>query len=228
MRRTRLKICCISSAVEAKLAVEFGADAIGLVAAMPSGPGCISDQSIAEIVRHVPPSVATVLLTCEVDPDAIVHHVRRTGVCTVQLVDDACGQDVWAALRRSAPAIRIVQVIHVQDASSVELAGEAAGFVDAILLDSGRPLGPVRELGGTGRTHDWSISRQIVRECSVPVFMAGGLNPANIGSAISQVGPFGVDVCSGVRTNGALDPALLGAFVEALQRADMAISPPHS
>lgn len=216
--RTRLKVCCIASIEEARLAIACGADALGLVARMPSGPGPIEDAEIAAIAAAVPPPIATFLLTCEIDPDAVVAHVRSTGINTVQLVDDDTGPDVYAALREHTPSVRIVQVIHVRDESSVARALAAAPHVDVLLLDSGNPAAAVRELGGTGRTHDWSLSRRIVEESGRPVLLAGGLNPGNIADAVAAVRPFGVDLCSGVRTAGRLDAAKLRAFVTNLHQ----------
>lgn len=214
--RTRLKVCCIASVEEARLAIACGADALGLVARMPSGPGPIEDELIAEIAAGVPPPIATFLLTSEVDADAVVDHVLRTGVNTVQLVDDATTTDVYAALRANAPGVRIVQVVHVRERASVDLALAAAARVDALLLDSGNPAAAIRELGGTGRTHDWSLSREIVQRSRVPVFLAGGIKAANVAEAIAQVGPFGIDLCSGVRTNGKLDEGKLIALGTAM------------
>ncbi len=84
--------------------------------------------------------------------------------------------------------------------------------VDAILLDSGNQKLAVKELGGTGRTHDWRISRQIVESVHVPVFLAGGLTPENVLVAIRKVRPFGLDICSGLRTNGHLDEEKVQQF----------------
>src|SRR5687768_17147167 len=138
--RTRLKVCCISSIDEARVAIAHGADALGLVATMPSGPGPIDDALVGAIARSVPPPVATFLLTCETSPDAVVDHVLRAGVNTVQLVDDDTDEDVWKALRSSAPAVRIVQVVHIRGASGGQssrgIAARAAPHVDALLLDS--------------------------------------------------------------------------------------------
>lgn len=222
--RTRLKVCCISSRDEALLAIAAGADALGLVARMPSGPGPIPDELIREIARSVPPPIATFLLTSEIEPDAVVAHARRAGVNTLQIVDDAVEPDVWNALRRDAPSLRVVQVIHVRDERSIDLALRAAPFVDALLLDSGNPAACVRELGGTGRVHDWSISRRIVERAGVPVFLAGGLTPDNVCDAIIGVRPFGIDLCSGVRSNGRLDAGKLHAIVHAIRRADASIA----
>ena len=216
--RVRVKICCIASLDEARVAVDAGASAIGLVAAMPSGPGPIADELIREIATRVPPPVSRFLLTSRTGPDAVVAHVRACAVDTVQLVD-AVPDATYAALRRDAPAVRIVQVIHVEGPEAIERARRVEPHVDAILLDSGRPSAPVPELGGTGRAHDWSVSRAIVDAVACPVFLAGGLDAANARDAIETVRPFGVDVCSGVRTEGRLDPAKLAAFSDRVFRA---------
>lgn len=218
--RTRLKVCCMASVDEARLAVAAGADAVGLVARMPSGPGPIPDELIREIVRTVPPPIATFLLTSETAPSAVVEHVRRTGANTVQLVDDSVGSTTWSALRDALPSVRIVQVIHVRDGRSVDAALAAAAHVDALLLDSGNPNAVVRELGGTGRVHDWDLSRTIVSRSPIPVFLAGGITAANVGAAIASVRPYGIDLCGGVRTEGRLDESKVRALVEAMRRAD--------
>ena len=211
----RVKICCIGSIAEARLAVRHGADALGLVSAMPSGPGPISDESIAEIAATVPPPIATFLLTSLTDADAIIDQQRRCGANTLQLVD-AVPMDAYAKIRHALPGIRIVQVIHVLGEQSVREGNAVAPHVDALLLDSGNPHLAVKELGGTGRVHDWTHSRRIVAECGKPVFLAGGLRAANVRDAIDAVQPFGVDLCSGVRTDGHLDEHKLAAFFAAL------------
>lgn len=210
----RIKICCIASVAEAQLAIRHGASALGLVSAMPSGPGPIAEELIAEIAAQVPPPIATFLLTSRQEPDGVIEQQRRCGCNTLQLVD-AFPVDGYTKLRRALPGVRIVQVIHVLDDASVAAAQSAAPHVDALLLDSGNPGLAVKELGGTGRTHNWELSRQIVASVARPVFLAGGLHAGNVAAAIRAVQPFGVDVCSGVRTGGALDSARLAAFVQA-------------
>jgi len=214
----RVKICCIASIAEAELAVRHGAAALGLVGRMRSGPGPIEDERIAESAAWAPPAVATFLLTSETEPDAIVDHVRRCGTSTVQLVD-AVAPQAYDALRRAVPQLKIVQVIHVTGPESLEEAKASAPHVDALLLDSGQPAAAVKELGGTGRVHDWSLSRRIVEEVSRPVFLAGGLKPENVTAAVGQVRPFGVDLCTGVRTDGRLDGTRLAAFFGAVAAA---------
>ena len=219
MTRTRIKICCISSVEEARLAVAHGADALGLVGPMPSGPGVIDNRMIAEIAKAVPPPVATFLLTSETTPAAVIAHAKTCGTNTVQLVDHVAPSD-YAALRKGLPGIRLVQVIHVEGPDSIDQAMEIGHLADALLLDSGRPSAPIRELGGTGRTHDWSLSRAIVQATACPVFLAGGLRPDNISQAIREVRPYGVDLCSGVRTDDGLDAGKLRAFVDEVAKAD--------
>ncbi|MBL8721711.1 MAG: phosphoribosylanthranilate isomerase [Myxococcales bacterium] len=213
--RTRVKICCISSLEEARLAVSLGADALGLVGPMPSGPGVLDDATIQSIARVVAPPVARFLLTSRTSPDAVVEHALASGVDTVQLVDTVA-LDTYAALRSRAPHVRVVQVLHVEGPEVVEEATRLAPLVDALLLDSGRPNAAVRELGGTGRVHDWRWSRAVVDAVSCPVFLAGGLSADNARRAIDEVAPFGLDVCSGVRTAGALDQEKLRALMAIL------------
>jgi phosphoribosylanthranilate isomerase len=203
------------SVAEARLAVSAGASALGLVGQMPSGPGVVDDALIAEIAAIVPPAVATFLLTSETGADAIVDHVRRCRTNTVQLVDRV-EVTAHAAIRRALPQVKIVQVLHVADADVVDEARALAGAVDAFLLDSGNPKLAVKVLGGTGRVHDWDLSRRIVEAVDRPVFLAGGLRADNVGEAIARVQPFGVDLCSSVRSEGRLDADKLAAFFAAV------------
>ena len=209
--KPRIKICCISSADEARIAIESGASAIGLVAKMPSGPGPIPDKLIRQIALIVPPPVATFLLTSKTSADEIIKHHQRTNTNTIQIVDMP-ENGTYQQLKEALPSIRIVQVIHVIDEKSVKLAIEISEQVDALLLDSGNPYLKIKELGGTGRVHNWKLSRQIREESKCPVFLAGGLKPENVRKAIEEVQPFGIDVCSGVRTDGKLDTQKLSDF----------------
>lgn len=214
-RKTRIKICCISSVSEALMAIDHGASAIGLVGNMPSGPGVIGDDLIHEIAKAVPPPIATFLLTSETKAEAIVKHFRRTLTSVIQIVDELEGRQ-YGVLRKELPGIKLVQVIHVCDKKSVKEAIEVSEYVDALLLDSGNPFLAVKELGGTGRTHDWALSKEIRERVEVPVFLAGGIHKDNAKRAIDEVQPFGLDLCSSVRTNGKLDELKLEAFFKAI------------
>ncbi|HEX8337699.1 MAG TPA: phosphoribosylanthranilate isomerase [Pyrinomonadaceae bacterium] len=209
--RPRVKVCCITSVEEARAAVACGASAVGLVSEMPSGPGVIDEDLIAEIAARVPPPVATFLLTCGQDAASIIRQQRRCRVNTLQLCDRV-PVETYGELRARLPGVSLVQVVHVRGEESFEEATAVARHVDALLLDSGDQSLAVKELGGTGRTHDWRVSRRVVEASPVPVFLAGGLRPENVAEAVSTVRPFGLDVCSGVRTEGRLDEGRLRRF----------------
>ncbi len=210
-KRPRVKICCIGSVEEAKLAIRYGASALGLVSEMPSGPGILSEGLIAQVAAMVPPMVASVLLTSKADTMGIIAQQRRLGVNTVQICD-RLRSGTYDDLRQALPGIAIIQVIHVTGTESIEEALSIAPHVHGLLLDSGNQSLPIKELGGTGRIHNWEISRRIRELVDVPVFLAGGLNSDNIVDAIQKVEPFGVDICSGVRTDGKLDEVKLSQF----------------
>lgn len=219
----RVKICCIGNVAEARLALRHGADALGLVSRMPSGPGVIEESVIADIAAITPPSIGSFLLTSELDVNSIVTQQRRCGVNTIQIVDRlerGCFED----LRASLPGVSMVQVIHITGEESIDEACRVAELgIDALLLDSGDQRLPIKVLGGTGRTHDWTLSRKIRELVRVPLFLAGGLNHENVARAIEEVRPFGVDVCSGLRTNGKLDQRKLGEFMHEVRRVSQSI-----
>jgi phosphoribosylanthranilate isomerase len=217
-------VCCIATIKEAELAINHGASAVGLVSQMPSGPGVIEDDRIEEIAARIPPEVSTFLLTSHRMVEAIVEQQQRFGVDTIQLCDGLPPEAILE-LRSMMPGVSIVPVIHVAGEDAIDQARTAARAAHALLLDSGDPLKAVKELGGTGRTHDWAVSRKICDEVEIPVWLAGGLTPDNVGEAIRQVRPFGVDVCSGLRTDGCLDEEKLVRFVRNLESE---LGPPTS
>ncbi len=220
------KVCCIRSAGEAELAIAAGAAAVGLVGEMPNGPGQISDDEIRDIAatirRRYGEKIWTTLLTSRTEGDAITDHIAETGVNTVQIVD-APAAGAYAAIRKAHERVRLIQVIHVEDTGAVDAAKHAAQSVDVILLDSGKPSTAARTLGGTGETHDWAISRQIIEAVPIPVFLAGGLGPDNVAAAVAAVRPYGVDICSGIRDKAdayQLVPEKLEAFAAALRQIE--------
>lgn len=221
MGRTRLKVCCISSVREARLAVDCGVDALGLVGQMPTGPGVIDDELAREIARSVRLPVTAILLSSRTTAQDIIDHARFVGVNTVQIVRHVA-PSVHARMAQLAPWLRRLQVLHVEDESVAALATAYEPLVDAVLLDSGRPK--ESELGGTGRVHDWTLSAKLVAASNRPVFLAGGLTHMNVGVAIESVRPFALDVCSGVRSGGQLDRGRLDAFVAAARSADLALA----
>lgn len=211
----KVKICCISSPEEAAMAIQYGASALGLVGKMPSGPGVIEDAMIKSIAAKIPPPVGSFLLTSETKAESILEHHYLTHTNTLQLVD-YLELSQYDMLHRNLPWIKLVQVIHVLDESDLDRALMISPHVDALLLDSGNPNLSVKVLGGTGNTHNWNISRRIRESVPVPVFLAGGLNASNVRRAIETVEPWGLDLCSGVRTNGKLDEAKLEQFFNSI------------
>ena len=212
--KPRIKICCISSVEEAKLAVDYGASALGLVGPMPSGPGVITDELIFEIAKTVPPPIGTFLLTSETKAAAIIAHHQKVLTNSIQIVDALCAGS-YQQIKKALPAVKLVQVIHVIDESSVDEAVRISEEVDVLLLDSGNPNLAVKVLGGTGNIHNWKLSRKIVEQAKIPVFLAGGLKAENVQQAIDEVQPFGLDLCSSVRTDKKLDASKLEAFFKA-------------
>jgi phosphoribosylanthranilate isomerase len=197
------------------MSIDYGASALGLVGQMPSGPGVIEDSMIATIARSVPPPVSTFMLTSKTNADSIIRHYQRTYTSAIQLVDEI-SEGSLDAIRAAFPGIKLVQVVHVQDESSIEYALEIEHHSDALLLDSGNPKAETKILGGTGKTHNWNTSQKIVDQVSIPVFLAGGLKADNVKQALDHVQPFGIDLCSGVRSNGQLDEEKLLQFMKAV------------
>lgn len=217
MHKPRIKICCISSVEEMRLAVKYGASAIGLVSEMPSGPGVITEELIENIATQTPPGVSTFLLTSKQNVNEIIEQQKKCKTNTIQIVDNLI-EGTHKELKEALPGISIVQVIHVNNKFSVDEAVNVSKDIDAILLDSGNQKLKVKELGGTGRTHDWTLSKKIVESVHKPVFLAGGLNPNNVYDAIEKVNPYGIDLCSGVRTDGKLDERKLSDLFNAIER----------
>jgi phosphoribosylanthranilate isomerase len=215
MTRFRTKICCITTLEEARTAIEFGADALGFVSEMPSGSGMISEDLIAEISSKVPPTVTTILLSSKQKTNDIVLQQQKSKCNAIQFCD-RIEIDTYKELRGELPGVKFIQVIHIIDNKSINRAQAISSYVDGLLLDTGNPDLPQKILGGTGRTHDWNISKEIRSKVSVPIFLAGGLNPENVASAAKLVKPFCIDICSGVRTDGVLDKDKLMKFFKSI------------
>ena len=200
------------------MAIEAGASALGLVSEMPSGPGVISDELAAEIAAAVPPGVDAFLLTSRTA--AWRRSSSRTGAIkarALQLVDALpAGAHARAAAGAAGGEARAGGPRHRAGVAR-RGRGALAGKVDAILLDSGNPSLEVKELGGTGRRHDWEISRRIREAIDVPLYLAGGLRPENAREAIETVGRSGSTSargCAPARTSHST-PSMLERFMAA-------------
>ena len=223
MKKIQVKVCCVASAVEARLAVGLGADAVGLVGHMPSGPGVIGVAAAAQIAKEVPGGADTFLLTSAMRASEIVKDLAVCPASAVQIVRHIDPGE-YPELIETAPQVRRIQVVHIEDEGALDLLAVYEPFVDAFLLDSGKTFGADQQFGGTGATHNWTISRRFVERTHIPVYLAGGLNSTNVFEAITQVRPYGVDLCTGVRTDDQLDPAKLEAFMSEVLRAGQALT----
>ena len=217
MSRPRIKICCISSDTELAIAVRAGADLLGFVAPPLGGLGVIPQPLIAELIRAVPPGCTAVLLTGLTEREDIAAQVRECRPSALQLVR-ATTPETREGLREEFPGLRLMQVVHVHGEQAIEDALAAQVGSDGLILDSAVLGGETEQLGATGLTHDWSVSARIVAAVSIPVYLAGGLSAANVGAARHTVDPFGLDLCSSVRTDGQLDEGKVQAFVASANR----------
>ena len=219
--RTRVKVCCIKSDDEAHLATLLGADALGLVGEMPSGPGVITAEMAARIALSAPPPVCSFLLTAETTAERLADHAMQVAPAALQIVSHVAPEE-YVRLDELLPRTRTkrVQVIHIEGGKALDLIDIYASHVDAFLLDSGRPSAAIPELSGTGRVHDWKVSADFVTRSPIPVFLAGGLGSHNAAEAVARVGPYGLDLCTGVRTDGCLDAGKLSRFMAEVAKAD--------
>jgi phosphoribosylanthranilate isomerase len=216
---TRIKICCITSSEEAHIAASNGADALGFVSDMPSGPGVISESEIKNIISGLGPFVLPVLLTSKNTAADISVQYNYCCPGAFQLCEPMTEKEL-RKLTKLLPAVPLIRVIHVSGPESLEEAKFYEPFINAFLLDTGQRSGRLKQLGGTGKTHDWSLSTEIVKSVKIPVILAGGLNAQNVKQAIEYVKPYAVDVCSGVRTNNRLDPVKLSEFISIVRASN--------
>lgn len=210
-----VKVCCIKSAEEASMAIDYGAQALGLVGPMPSGPGILSLDTIRDISRTIPTHINSFYLTSKTEFDAIAVEYEWVQTSHIQLTDYT-SENTRLALRKNFPDLQIVQVVHVSENTWMDDIKSAENHTDLLLLDSGMPKAKKKQLGGTGQTHDWAISRKIVQKTSLPVYLAGGIHAGNVQEAVHTVKPFGIDLCSGLRSRDKLDPSKLKAFFDVL------------
>ncbi|MDI6888680.1 MAG: phosphoribosylanthranilate isomerase [Methanocellales archaeon] len=211
---TKVKICGITNATDLGLAIECGADAIGFITDVPvDTPRKIDAATAASLSKKVPVFVTSVLVTMPKSADEAISLIKKVRPRAVQIHSDLAVKEIQYL--REQMDIPVIKTVGVSDfAGAISRINEVEDFADAILLDTVGD-GP----GGTGTTHDWRISAEIVRRCSIPVILAGGLRPENVFQAVSIVKPYAVDVASGVETNGRKDASKLNAFIREVKRA---------
>ena len=209
----RVKVCGITTTQDAWTAIDLGVDALGfLVGLLHESEDELSAHDAGKIVEGLPPFISATLVTHRADPADVLDLVGHVRPQVVQL-HGAYPLEGIAALRDAFPAVSVVKAVHVDGEASIAAALEAARYADAVLLDSRTST----RIGGTGLTHDWSISRRIRDTLApTPVILAGGLTPGNVAGAIERVHPYAVDVNSGVSLRrGKKSPPLIEAFVRA-------------
>jgi phosphoribosylanthranilate isomerase len=201
---TRTKLCGLTSEHDLDAAVDAGTDMVGFVSDVPiETPRELAPARAAELTERVPESVMSVLVTMPETPETGAELARRIGPDAIQV--HGCSPTEVAALAEHIA----IPVIAAVDAADGDLERYAA-VADALVLDSTDEQGA----GGTGETHDWARARAVVAALDIPVLLAGGLTPANVGNAVETVAPFGVDVSSGIEASaGTKDHAKLRRFV---------------
>lgn len=206
----RVKICGIRDLDEARMAVSFGADALGFLVGLNYRTDDELDLRAAQrLMAEIPPFVSSVLVTHQVDLNWVAQACQQSGCTIVQLHGDFALAQI-PELRGMVPNVRIIKTVSVVDERAITHAALAAQQADAVLLDSRTAT----RIGGTGRVHDWAISARIVQAIEKPVILAGGLKPDNVGNAIEVVKPFAVDVNSGVEfPDGSKSPQKLENFI---------------
>ena len=212
-----IKICANTSLVDAQLAAEAGADAVGFVFA-PS-PRRVTAHQVAAITPHLPANLEKIGVFVDAGLDEICATVRTSGLTGVQLHSNG-GPDLPALLRAQfGPRLRILRVVHFGPDAGVQAKEIAADpHIDAILVDSRTATA----VGGTGITFDWTVAREsIFANRSAKLIAAGGLTPENVRDAVTTLRPWGVDVVSGVEAvPGRKDPARVLAFIAAARSSD--------
>jgi len=215
----KVKICCIKSKIELRKVIDEGVRDLGFVSQMPSGPGIIDDQTIKELALYAPKDVNTFLLTSRKTSKAVIQQWSHCRTTTIQLCWPFSSESLHQ-IEQALPDVNIVPVLHVNGTTSLKKAHQMLQTNHSILLDTGNPKAKIPTLGGTGATHNWGISQKIRRAWPHrEIWLAGGLNAANVQIAIRNVDPSGVDVCSGVRTNDQLDFSKLRAFLKQVATA---------
>jgi phosphoribosylanthranilate isomerase len=215
----KVKICGMQCAEDIDMAVRFGADAVGFITDVPVQTSRKIDSDTASgLIRHVPLFVESVLVIMPYNTDHALELVRKTHPDSIQLHNDMGPEDIEIIRDGINGRQKIIKTFTVSaGAREVMTAGLIAqidalsetGLIDGALLDSGK----TGMIGGTGITHDWSVSREIVENTDIPIILAGGLKPENVRDAVEQVRPFAVDTASGVETEGNKDPAKVCRFI---------------
>lgn len=215
----RVQIAGVSSLDECLAAERAGADALGFTVRLPTGVhDDLTEAKARSIIAALPPFISTVCITYVGTAREAVDLCRYLGVTALQL-HGAFPTHELPLIRAALPHLRLIRAVHVTGEPAIAQARSLDRQVDGIILDTFDPA--TGRGGATGKTHDWSISRRIVETMRSPVILAGGLTPDNVGDAIRQVAPWGVDVHTGIEdADGSRNLTKLRAFVERAKSVD--------
>ena len=193
----KVKICGVTNREDAHLVVDSGADMLGMIVDVPvETPRKISIEKAEELAKGIGDAINIVVVLCPRSVEEVETVVRRLEPFGVQMhgfESNAFLRDV----REVLPDVKLIKTVHVDEQGTVHGVMPEEDYVDFILLDTFSV-----QIGGTGKTHRWDISRKIVEDSIIPVILSGGLTPENVGDAIKEVNPYGVDVASGVESSG--------------------------
>jgi phosphoribosylanthranilate isomerase len=199
---TRVKICGIMNELDLNCAIAGGADAVGFIVEVEGSRHRISAEVARELIKRVPVFTKSVAVIAPDSPEEAVLLAQKTGADLIQVHGTLEPLEIKELKKR----------VHQSVIAAVPQGVEAhlmAAAADAVLLDTFKD----GKLGGTGAVHDWSVSAAIARDLCIPVILAGGLNPSNVGEAIRTVKPYAVDVSSGVEIAGRKDQEKVKSFV---------------
>ncbi|WP_076830422.1 phosphoribosylanthranilate isomerase [Frankia sp. CcI49] len=215
-RRIRASVCANQTAADVAACVEGGADAVGvLVQVKHRAEDAIDLDHAANLMDMVPPYVGRYAVTHATEIREICD-LRNLAIDTIQLHEDI-DPAIIPEIRRGFPRVRLLKAIHVVDEGSISMAERWQGLVEGLVLDSVNKI--ENRIGGTGLTHDWSISARIIKATKVPVVLAGGLRPENVCEAVRAVLPWGVNVNSGVERGEVKMRDLVEGFVRGANAA---------
>ncbi len=227
--KTRIKICGLRTPEDIEVAERAGADAVGFITEVPvESPRKLDSDTAAALVAKVPKCLDSVMVIMPENAGQALDLIEKVRPDIVQ-VHSGLPLPELEILRENTeiPIIKALSVPAGPGASKLRNLAERlleevceldeSGYVDSVLLDSGL----AGKTGGTGCVHDWSLSRQIAKECRLPLILAGGLKPENVREAISTVSPYAVDTASGVETGGKKDALKIQSFIQEVRCADV-------
>jgi phosphoribosylanthranilate isomerase len=212
----RVKICGMKSVDDIDIAAKCGADAVGFITEVAvDTPRNLDMELSTELINTTPPFVTTVMV---IMPESIAHAKKLVSNARPDIVQVHSTADTELLTALRAMRVRIIQKFSISDETKVmetiKIINELAecNLIDSAILDTACSSG-----GGSGLTHDWKISSEVAKNIPVPLIVAGGLNPQNVGKCVDIVSPYGVDVASGVEVKGKKDLNHVCDFIRAVR-----------